>query len=253
MSWLDALILFASGIAAGTINTVVGSGSLLTFPVLVALGYHPILANVTNNMGILPGAISGVFAYRRELAGHLRAIVPLAAASALGGFAGALLLFTLPASAFDAIVPVLIFAACVLVLAGPRLRRWTIARRDTANPRSSRRVVLLTLTGLTGVYGGYFGAAQGVLLLSILSIALKDGLQRANAYKNVLASVASGAAALVFVAVSEVAWPAAGVIAIGAIVGGQIGGTVGRRLPPAVFRVVIVLIGVVAIVYFTMK
>ena len=240
MTWLEALLLFLAGTAAGTINTVVGSGSLVTFPTLLALGYPPVLANVTNNIGVLPGSISGAIAYRSELKGQARGVLPLAVCSLIGGGAGALLLLVLPASAFDAIVPVLIIAACVLVVAAPWLKRWAFRRATAARPgRSGRAATLLTSTGLTGVYGGYFGAAQGVILLALLSIMLPGDVHRANAYKNVLAAVANGAAALVFVFTTSVAWFAGGIIALGAILGGQLGANVGRRLPPVVYRGVI--------------
>jgi uncharacterized protein len=257
VTWLDALILFVAGTAAGTINTVVGSGSLITFPALLALGYPPVLANVTNNVGVLPGSISGAIAYRRELAGQWRSLWPLACSSAIGGLSGALFLLVLPAAAFDMIVPVLIIGACVLVVAAPRLKLWALRRRTEIDAKtdgkSAPQVGLATATGLTGVYGGYFGAAQGVILLAILSILLPGDLQRANAFKNVLAAVANGAAAVVFVFTTQIAWLAGGVIAIGAILGGQIGASVGRRLPAVVYRVVIVVIGLAAVVYFYTK
>ena len=251
MSWVEVVVLFVSGTLAGIINTVVGSGSLITFPVLLALGYPPVLANVTNNVGVFPGSISGAIAYRKELKGQLRPVVALATFSAIGGLSGALLLLQLPAEVFDTIVPALIVLALLLVVFGPRIKRAIAARRlDRGEAEPSNKVALFTTTALTGVYGGYFGAAQGVILLSSLSILLPGSLQRANAYKNVLAATANGAAAIVFVLISQVAWLAAGVIAIGAIFGGQIGGWVGQRLPPIVLRIVIVVVGLAAIAYF---
>lgn len=250
LSWLEVAVLFTTGLAAGTINTVVGSGSLITFPALLALGYPPILANVTNSVGILPGAISGAIAYRSELRGQFRQILPLALCSGIGGLIGALLLLVLPPAVFDTVVPVLIIIACVLVIVGPQLKRWAEAREGKTGSGSERRVALMASAAFTGVYGGYFGAAQGVILLAFLSILLKGGIQRANAYKNVLAAVANGAAASVFLFTTEIAWIAAAIIALGAILGGQIGGSVGKRLPPVVYRVVIVVIGIVAIIYF---
>jgi hypothetical protein len=249
MSVLEIIVLFVSGTLAGIINTVVGSGSLITFPALLALGYPPILANVTNNVGVLPGSISGAIAYRKELKGQLRPVAILASFSALGGLAGALLLLQLPEKVFDGVVPALIVLACVLVIIGPWMKRRISARRaGKEEPR--QKIALFTTTALTGAYGGYFGAAQGVILLSTLSILLPGTLQRANAYKNVLAATANFSAAIVFVLISQVAWIAAGVIAIGAILGGQIGGWVGQRLPPLVLRIIIVLVGIAAITYF---
>ncbi len=250
MSWIEVVVLFVSGTLAGIINTVVGSGSLITFPVLLALGYPPVLANVTNNVGVFPGSISGAIAYRKELKGQLKPVLALATFSALGGLAGALLLLQLPAEVFDGVVPALIVLALLLVVFGPRIKRAIAARRLARDDAPNNRVALFTTTALTGVYGGYFGAAQGVILLSSLSILLPGSLQRANAYKNVLAATANGAAAIVFVLISQVAWLAAGVIAIGAILGGQIGGWVGQRLPPLVLRIVIVVVGLAAIAYF---
>ncbi|MET3767420.1 putative membrane protein YfcA [Marisediminicola sp. UYEF4] len=250
MSWIEVVVLFVSGTLAGIINTVVGSGSLITFPVLLALGYPPVLANVTNNVGVFPGSISGAIAYRKELKGQLKPVLALATFSALGGLAGALLLLQLPAEVFDGVVPALIVLALLLVVFGPRIKRTIAARRLARDEAPKNRVALFTTTALTGVYGGYFGAAQGVILLSSLSILLPGSLQRANAYKNVLAATANGAAAIVFVLISQVAWLAAGVIAIGAILGGQIGGWVGQRLPPLVLRIVIVVVGLAAIAYF---
>jgi uncharacterized protein len=250
VSWLDVVLLFVAGTAAGTINTVVGSGSLVTFPTLLALGYPPVVANITNNIGVFPGSISGAIAYRRELKGQLRGVLPLAAFSFAGGLAGAVLLLILPAAAFNAIVPVLIIGACVLVVVSPWLKRWAAHHQPESRTTTSQRIGLKTGAGLTGVYGGYFGAAQGVILLALLSILLPGDLQKANAYKNVLAATANGAAAVVFVFTAHVAWLAVLVIAIGAIVGGQIGATIGRRLPPLFYRIVIVVIGVVAAAYF---
>lgn len=252
MSWVEIIVLFVSGTLAGIINAVVGSGSLVTFPALLALGYPPILANVTNNVGVLPGSISAAIAYRKELKGQLKPLAIMAVFSALGGLAGALLLLQLPAEVFDGVVPALILLACVLVIVGPRMKT-AIAARRARKDQPHNKVALFITTGLTGVYGGYFGAAQGVILLSSLSILLPGSMQRANAYKNVLAATSNFAAAIVFIAISHVAWWAAGVIAVGAILGGQIGGWVGQRLPPLVFRIVIVAIGAAAMLYFFLK
>lgn len=252
MSWTEVFILFFAGTAAGIINTVVGSGSLVTFPILIALGYPPVLANVTNNVGVLPGSVSGAIAYRKELSGHGRELASLAALSAVGGLGGAILLLSLPATAFRFIVPALIAVACVLVIAGPTLKRWSSKhKRDAATGR--RRGMLGSTIALTGVYGGYFGAAQGVILLACLNVLLPGDIQRANAFKNVLAGTANLAAAIVFVFTTQVAWGAALAIAVGAILGGQLGGLVSRHLSANVFRVVIIVIAVAAIIYFLAK
>ncbi len=244
MSWAEALAVVLAGLAAGTINTVVGSGTLITFPTLLAVGYPPVLANVSNNVGLVPGALSGVVGYRRELSGQRARVVRLGTASALGGAAGALLLLVLPEAVFTAVVPVLVLLGCALVAMQP----WLSSR--LAKPRRGGRggPLLWALVLVTGVYGGYFGAAQGVLLVAILGLGLDETLQRVNGVKNVLALLVNLVAALVFVAATEVAWLAAGLVAGGAVIGGQLGATVGRRLPPLVLRGVIVAVGLMAVV-----
>jgi uncharacterized protein len=242
---LEGLAVFVAGMAAGTINTIVGSGTLITFPTLLAVGFPPVLANVSNTVGLVPGTLSGTLGYRDELRGQRSRLVRLGTASVLGGILGAALLLRLPASAFNAIVPVLIGVGCVLVVAQPWISAH-IRPAKTAPAHGSAVVWLLVLA--TGVYGGYFGAAQGVLLIAVLGLGLAETLQRINAAKNVLALLVNGVAAIVFLLVSEVSWAAVGLIAAGSIIGGQLGAGVGRRLPSPVLRGVVALIGVIAIV-----
>ena len=247
MSLLECLLVLAAGVFAGAINTVVGSGTLVTFPVLLAVGYGPVTANVSNTLGLVPGSISGAIGYRAELAGQRERVMRLGVASLLGGLTGGILLLTLPESAFEAIVPVLIALALVLVVLQPRLSRMVAERRTSARPHGGP----LLWTGVygTGVYGGYFGAAQGIILLALMGIAIPDeDLQRLNALKNVLAAIVNGVAAVLFIAVADVAWAPALILAVGAAAGGQIGAKVGRRLSPALLRGVIVVVGVAAIV-----
>jgi uncharacterized membrane protein YfcA len=291
---LQALAIFAAGLAAGTINTVVGSGTLITFPTLLAFGYPPVLANVSNNVGLVPGVASGVHGYRAELAGQRRRVLRLGLASLCGGLVGAILLLVLPAGAFKAIVPVLIGIALVMVVFQPRLARWVAARQRSgraARPGADEATgaggrigpdgdrgpggagaaggagavsvarpvltdtavqvggpVLWVLVFLSGVYGGYFGAAQGVLLLGLMGVAFTDSMQRINAVKNVLAGLVNGIAAVVFVIATHIDWGAAGLIAAGAILGGQLGARIGRKLPPWGLRVLIICVGVAALV-----
>jgi uncharacterized protein len=238
-------IAFA-GLAAGTINTVVGSGTLITFPVLLAFGYAPVTANVSNTIGLVPGSVSGAIGYRRELAGQARRAVRLGAMSVAGGITGAVLLLVLPSAAFKDIVPVFILAALVLTLLQPRVSR-RLARREVDLERRGGALVPLALF-VTGVYGGYFGAAQGIMLLAILGVALTQSLQRTNALKNVLAGSVNGVSGLVFVFAAHVDWAPAGIIACSSIAGAQLGARYGRRLPPAALRATIVAVGVFAIV-----
>ena len=246
MTGLEALAVFGAGTAAGTMNAVVGSGTLITFPLLLALGYPPVVANVSNTVGLVPGSASAVYGYRQELEGQAGRLVRLGSASFLGGLTGAILLLVLPARAFRAIVPALIALACALVIAQPRITRRLAHRRRPDPPPHGSPLLLAGVYG-AGIYGGYFGAAQGVLLIALLGLGLDEGIQRVNAAKNMLAGLVNVVAALVFVAVADVAWHPALLIAAGSVLGGQIGAKLGRRLPPAALRAVIVVVGVVAI------
>jgi uncharacterized protein len=241
----EILAIAAAGLAAGTINTVVGSGTLITFPVLLAFGYAPVTANVSNTVGLVPGSVSGAVGYRRELAGQRKQAIRLGTASVLGGITGAVLLLVLPASAFEAIVPAFIALALLLIVLQPRLNRL-LATRAAHSPHTGR--VLLLALYVTGVYGGYFGAAQGILLLGILGLALTQDLHRTNALKNVLAGLVNGVAGVYFILVAHIDWGPAAIIACSSIVGAQIGACYGRRLPPVALRGLIVVVGVTAIV-----
>ncbi len=245
LSVLESVLIFLAGVAAGTINAVVGSGTLITFPVLLAFGFAPVVANVSNTVGLVPGTISGAIGYRAELSGQRGRMLRLAGFSLSGGLTGAILLLTLPGSAFEAIVPALIGLALILVVFQPRLSRMVSERRTEAKPHGGAGLAAGVFG--TGVYGGYFGAAQGVILLSVLGITLEDDLQRLNAIKNFLSALVNSVAALLFIAVADVAWLPAGLLAAGSILGGQLGATIGRRLPPIALRGLIVLVGLAAI------
>jgi uncharacterized membrane protein YfcA len=249
---LHALAIFAAGLFAGTINTVVGSGTLVTFPVLLGFGYSPLVANVSNTVGLVPGSASGAFGYRRELTGQGRRLLPLAAASVAGGIVGAVLLLSLPPASFEAVVPWFIGVALVLIVVQPRLSRLLAGRRKPGQPgqrRDDRAGGVATgVVGLGGVYGGYFGAAQGILNLAVLSLSLDDDLQRLNALKVVLTGLVNLVSGIVFIFATHVAWAPAGLIAGGSVIGGVFGARVGRRLPPPALRAVVVGVGIWAIV-----
>jgi uncharacterized protein len=242
MSPIEAIAILAAGLAAGTINTIVGSGSLITFPTLLAFGYSPVLANVSNTVGLVPGSLSGAVGYRRELTGQRGRVIRLGLAAAVGGLTGALLLLVLPATTFQQVVPILILGSVALIAIQPRLSR---AMGDRRVAGAEHTVPLVITLYLTGIYGGYFGAGQGVIMMALLGVFLPDDLQRLNGLKNVLAVLINGVAAILFILLSPIAWPAAILLAIGAIVGGQVGAVVGRRLPANVLRVAIIVVGTV--------
>ncbi len=245
MSVGEVIAIAVAGLAAGTINTVVGSGTLITFPVLLAFGYAPVTANVSNTIGLVPGSASGAIGYRRELAGQGRRVLGFGVFSVTGGIAGAVLLLVLPASVFKDIVPAFIAVALLLTLLQPRLNA-RLARRASARPKSHTVITALAVL-LTGVYGGYFGAAQGILLLAILGVALPQSLQHTNALKNVLAGLVNGVSGVYFIFAAHVVWGPAAIIAGGSILGGQLGSRYGRRLPPDALRALIVVVGIAAI------
>lgn len=246
MTFWEAVLVAVAGVWAGMINTIVGSGTLITFPVLLGIGIPPVTANVSNTVGLFPGSFTGAYGYRRELAGQGRRVRVLGSGSVLGALAGAVLLLELPAGAFKAIVPVLIILALLLVVFGARITAWLVRRGHHAGDRVSVPL-WLTVFG-TGVYGGYFGAAQSMLLMGLLGLFLAEPLQRQNGLKNVLAGLANLVAAVVFIATTHIDWAAAGLVAGGAMSGAVLGAHVGRRLSPAVLRAVIVVVGLAAVV-----
>ena len=250
MTIAKALAILAAGAAAGGINTLVGSGTLITFPLLLTFGFAPVTANVSNTIGLVPGTLSGAVAYRREMSGQRTRAIRLGSASLLGGATGAAALLLLPASSFEAIVPFFIGLAILMVAFGPRLNRAVAARRGTHPDDTTigNPVGVWIAIFATGFYGGYFGAAQGVLLLGVLSLALAENLHRINALKIVLAATVNSVAAIIFMLVADVNWAVAGLIAIGSVFGGGIAGRYGRHLPVAVLRGLIIVVGLIGIV-----
>jgi uncharacterized membrane protein YfcA len=258
----EAFAIFFAGVGAGIINAVVGSGSLITFPTLLAFGFAPVVANVSNNVGLVPGNTSAAWGYRRELSGQRERLIRLGLFSAAGSLGGSAALLALPSGAFKLIVPGLILLACGLVLAQPRLSARMAARRAqraadasadgaAADPGAEQetehgRVLLSAGVFGSGAYGGYFGAAQGVLLIGLLGTFIDENMQRINGAKNVLAGVANGTAAIVYIIFAHVSWIVVLLIAVGSTIGGLIGARIGRRLPPIALRIFIVVIGVVS-------
>jgi uncharacterized protein len=252
----EALAILGAGVAAGAVNAVVGSGSLITFPTLLAFGFPPVVANVSNNVGLVSGNISGAVGYRRELAGQRARLIRLGVIAAAGAVAGAAALLSLPPTSFKVIVPALILMACVLVLVQPWLsgriaaRRKRLAERDGARAPDRERTSPVLGAGIfaSAAYGGYFGAAQGVLVIGLLGTFLDESMQRVNGAKNVLVAVVNGTAAIVYIIFAHVAWLAVLLIAVGSTAGGFVGARYGRRLPPLALRVFVVAIGVISAV-----
>ncbi|ALO66203.1 hypothetical protein AS189_06475 [Arthrobacter alpinus] len=249
--------ILLAGMWAGMINVVVGSGTLVTFPVLLLFGYPPLTANISNNIGLVAGGLSGTWGYREELAPNRALILRLLPASAIGGLTGALLLLVLPASAFQTIVPLLIVVGLLMVALGPALQRLAARRRALASVAtlttpgpSAGTVGLLAGIFVLGIYGGYFGAAQGILLVGFMSIVTTIALQQINAVKNVLTTAVNAIAAVTFIAVAgeHIDWKVTALIACGSLVGGFFGARFGRKLPPTALRATIIVVGTAALV-----
>ncbi|MFE6661936.1 sulfite exporter TauE/SafE family protein [Streptomyces sp. NPDC057697] len=255
MNTWEMLAVFTAGISAGAINTIVGSGTLITFPVLLAVGLPPVTATVSNGLGLIPGSVSGAIGYREELRGQGRRVLKFAAGALIGGLTGATLLMSLPPTAFETIVPVLVALALVLVILQPRISKAVQRRREHSgtHARTDGGPLLFAGLMLASVYGGYFTAAQGIIYLSLMGMLLDDTMQRLNAVKNVLAAVVNSVAALFFLFVADFDWTAVVLIAVGSALGGQIGARIGRRLSPTVLRALIVVVGTAAIVQLLLR
>lgn len=245
MDLLDAVLVLLAGFAAGMINAIIGSGTLITFPALIALGYAPVVANQTSTLGLVPGSFAAVASYREALAGHGRRSARYALCSVVGSATGAALLLLLPGEAFEAVVPWLIAGALGLIVLQPRIARAVAARRRPGAAELGP-VALLALAG-AGVYGGYFGAGQGIMLFAVLATTLPDDLHRVNGTRNLLSGTVNAVSAAIFLAVGDPALGTAALIAVGATAGGVAGGRVGRRLSARALRVIIVLVGLAAI------
>jgi len=254
VSLTHAILIVVAGLAAGAINAVVGSGTLITFPTLVAMGYPPVTSTMSNAVGLVAGSASGTWGYRRELGGQWNRLRWQIPASVLGAVVGAWLLLHLPDTVFAQVVPVLLVAALVLVVVGPRIQTWAQQRAEKAG-RAAEEVSPRRLTALTastfaiGVYGGYFTAAQGIMLVGAMSALLPESVQRTNAAKNLLAFLVNVVAALAYtlVALHRISWPAAGLIAVGSLIGGWLGAHYGRRLSPNALRATIVVVGLIGL------
>jgi uncharacterized membrane protein YfcA len=246
----DVVLSAAAGFGAGAANAIAGGGTLLTFPALLAAGVSPVLANTTSAVGLLAGYAGGSFGYRRELAGQRGRLRALALVSLAGGVAGAVLLLVTSEAAFGAVVPFLVLLSCALLVAQPGLARRVARRRTRARPgprRTTREITapLVAGVGLASVYGSYFGAGLGVLLLGVLGVLLSDDLQRLNALKGLLSLVVNAVGVVVFVATGHVVWTYAGIIAVTSLLGGLAGSSLARRIPPVALRTAVVVLGTV--------
>ena len=259
MSVAQMLLIAFAGVGAGAINSLVGSGTLITFPTLIALGFPPVTATMSNAVGVVGGGVSGTWGYRAELRGQWHRLRWQIPASVTGALIGSFLLLHLPERVFIQIVPVLMILALILVIAGPRIQDYARRRAEAAG-RSAEHVPPLRMAALVvgtfavGVYGGYFTAAQGILLMGVMGALLPEDMQRMNAAKNLLSLLVNIVAAISYtlVAFDRISWLAAGLIAVGSLAGGWLGSRYGRRLSPNALRAVIVVVGLIGLVRLLM-
>lgn len=248
MELAEIILVLGAGLGAGLVITAVGAGSLVSFPILLGVGLTPVVANVSNTVGLVPGGLSGSWGYRRELAGKGRLVRAVAVTSGAGALLGAVLLLALPAGVFERAVPWLVILAATLVGVQPLVSAWSrrrAERRERAPTRSAEGLPALLggVSSVIGVYGGYFGAGQGVMLVAFLAFGLDETLQVVNGLKNVAVLAANVAASLIFVAAAPLDWTVVGLVSLGSVLGGWLGAHIGRRLPPAVFRFLVVAFG----------
>jgi uncharacterized protein len=249
-----AIVIVLAGLGAGAVNAIVGSGTLITFPTLVAMGYPPVTSTMSNAVGLVAGNVSGTWGYRRELRGQWNRLCWQIPASLVGAALGAWLLLHLPEKVFIEVVPVLLIAALVLVVLGPWIQAWARDRAEKAgrsvdhvSPR--RMVALVVSTFAISIYGGYFTAAQGILLVGAMGALLPESVQRMNAAKNLTSLLVNIVAALAYtlVAFDRISWQAAGLIAVGSLIGGWLGARYGRRMSPNALRGTIVIVGLIGL------
>ncbi len=249
MTTTEALLVIAAGLGAGILSSTVGVASLLSFPTLVALGLPPVTANVSNTLGLIPGGASGAVGYRAELREAPRMAVAILALCSIGAVGGAALLLALPPGVFEAVVPWLILFTCLLVGVQPRVAGWLRRRRGEAHgDRLHLSPVTTGFTALTGVYGGYFGAGAGVMMVAVLGLGTDLELRIVNGLKTVSLMAGNVVAGLIFVVVADPRWDVVALLAIGSVVGGYVGARIGRKLPDSVFRAAVVVAGIIAAV-----
>ncbi|MER7556205.1 sulfite exporter TauE/SafE family protein [Nocardioides sp. NPDC126508] len=244
MTWVDQLAVLAAGLGAGILTSTVGVASLLSFPVLVAVGLPPVVANTSNTVGMTPAGLSGSFGYRRELAEHPGVTAAVLITAAGGGIAGSLLLLWLPGSVFEAVVPWLILGTCVLVGVQPRLSKFLRQHATDDEPRVRISGLTTVFATLTGVYGGYFGAGSGVMMMAVLGLGTDLDFRIVNALKTFAVMASNVVATVIFLAIADLDWLAVGLLAGGSVVGGYVGAHIGRRLPATVLRSLIVVVGI---------
>ncbi len=244
------VLLAAAGFVAGAINAAAGGGSLVSFPALILVGYPPLTANITNNVAVAPGYVTGATGYRQGLRGQWNRILPLTLVCFVGSLVGVGLILISSQRAFESVVPFLVLAACALLAAQPWLGKWL---GDRSGGQERPGAWALAGQALAAVYGGYFSAALGVAVLALLGLSFDDTLQRLNALKAFLQLVIGVVSAVGFALLSDVAWAAVAIVAPAAVIGGEVGARLAQKVSDRVLRAGIIAYGVAAAVWLFLR
>ncbi len=253
ISGVEFILIALAAVAAGAVNALAGGGTLITFPVLVAVGVPPISANITNTVALSPGYLGATMGQAKDLRGQRRRLWLTLPAGVVGGIVGAILLLRTEERVFQELVPFLILLASGLLAVQERLRAWLVRRREQKGMAAASETAVILPVGLAAIYGGYFGAGVSVMVLAVLGLFLDDNLTRLNALKQAISFAINITAALFFLFSGQVVWAAAAVMAVGALFGGVLGGRLASRIQPASLRRVVVIIGVVVAIYYLMR
>jgi uncharacterized membrane protein YfcA len=253
MSLFNEILIFLAAVVAGFINAMAGGGTLVSFPVLLAVGISPIVANVTNTIALVPGTIGGMWAQRNEFQSQYRRLLKLLPVAIVGGIAGGLLILNTSESAFRSIIPYLILLATLLLAAQVHIKNWVIARIGHAHTEHHNPLVMMSLVFMAAIYGGYFGAGLGVILMAVLGMVTDENMTRLNFLKQALGFTINLAAAIYFAFSGKVDWMVALVMIFGSLLGGWIGGKLAGKMKPELLRWVVVCAGLIAATIYFLK
>jgi uncharacterized membrane protein YfcA len=253
LSTLDLVLAALAAVGAGIVNAVAGGGTLITFPALVALGVPSVRSNITNTVALCPGYFGGALAQRDDLAHQRHRLRSLSVVAAAGGLLGSVLLVLSPEDLFEGIVPFLLFLACGLLAFQDRLKRLIPVRSEVDEDDVRPRPLLLAGVFVATIYGGYFGAGLGIILIATLGVLIDDSMAHLNALKQAIALVTNVVAAAFFVFSGDVVWSLVVVMAPAALIGGSIGGRLASRLNPRVMRAVVITIGLIVAFRYLLK
>jgi uncharacterized membrane protein YfcA len=253
MSIFNEVLVFLAAIAAGFINAIAGGGTLVTFPVLLAIGIPPVIANVTNTVALVPGTIGGMWSQRKDFQSQYRRLLKLLPVAILGGIGGGLLILNTSEQAFRSIIPYLILMATLLLAAQVHIKNWVASRLGHEHKEIHNPVIMISMVFLAAIYGGYFGAGLGVILMAVLGMVIDDSLTRLNFLKQALGFAINLSAAIYFAFSGKVDWGIAFVMMFGFILGGLMGGKLATRIKPELLRWIVVSAGLIAATIFFLK